>query len=147
MMALGDGRPAETSSLAAGPPSAPDVVFTEDRTCGSTFPALTPPGSTVFTIRNESPTPANFEVVRLETEYPAAVLMLRDLSTMGWESFRVAEFMETVGDRIQLATGQSGRVTTVLSPGTYTVLCIKLNDPVDQDMVEFIPAGPIVVGE
>jgi hypothetical protein len=66
---------------------------------------------------------------------------------MGWESFRVGEFMETVGDRIQLTTGQSGRVTTVLAPGTYTVLCIVLNDPVDQDMVEFIPAGPIVVGE
>jgi hypothetical protein len=124
--------------------AAADVTFSSGVECTSSYDENRSPGTATYTVRNDTSSLANFELVRLGVSYEAATVRLWENP---YESDEGAGFMETVGDRIQLAPGETGEVIGELTPGTYTMLCIVLNDPEDQDMIGFIPAGGIAVEE
>jgi hypothetical protein len=123
-----------------------DVTVT-DRGCATGVSDPMRPGPAVFTVRNDSSSAVDFELLRVNVAYDTIVAFFADeverlAAQQPSPNEQIAGYMDEI-DREELQPGEDGSVGGVLAPGMYTVLCVVLDD--NGDYLKPWPSGPVEV--
>jgi len=135
---------------ACAPPGSaapPSVVLTDDG-CDRTGAESLPPGAASIAIRNESGSLGSFELLRLESSFPALA------AHVGEEQARIAAGQPPQGipssvtevGHLLLNPMGSGTIEATLTPGTHAVVCVRLTASEDAVLSMFL-VGPYSVTE
>ena len=153
-LAACDGSAAIESTTTAGTPTTASVgpalamATLTDTGCTATAPQPIEAGVTAFTVQNDTPLLASFQLIRLlgsYDEFTQAWADIKEREAAGEEVDMDAELAPLIeeGERIQVEAGEPGELQSEVPSGDYAMWCITLDE--DTNIVAPWTVGPYTV--